>query len=56
MVNVIVAPDAVARYRRVWRHSPLLAVQGQVQRQGPVVNLLALRPWPLRANETTPGT
>ncbi len=45
MINVIVAPDVVARYRRVWRHSPLLAVQGRVQRQGPVVNLLAVRPW-----------
>jgi error-prone DNA polymerase len=50
MVNVVVAPDVVARYRRVWRRTPLLAVQGSVQRQGPVVNLLALRPWPLRTN------
>ncbi len=45
MMNVIVAPDVVARYRRIWRHSPLLAVQARVQRQGPVVNLLAIRPW-----------
>ena len=51
MVNVVVAPDVVARYRRVWRRTPLLAVQGSVQRQGPVVNLLALRPWPLRTNQ-----
>jgi error-prone DNA polymerase len=36
MVNVIVAPDVVARYRRVWRRTPLLAVRGSVQRQGPV--------------------
>ncbi len=51
MINVIVAPDLVAKYRRVWRRTPLLAVLGRVQRQGPVVNLLALRPWPLRAAE-----
>ncbi|MFZ2358503.1 MAG: error-prone DNA polymerase [Anaerolineae bacterium] len=51
MVNVVVAPDVVARYRRVWRRTPLLAVQGSVQRQGPLVNLLALRPWPLRASQ-----
>jgi error-prone DNA polymerase len=56
MVNVIVAPDVVARYRRVWRRTPLLAVQGSVQRQGPVVNLLALRPWPLRANQKAANT
>ncbi|MEZ4767207.1 MAG: hypothetical protein R2844_02135 [Caldilineales bacterium] len=45
MMNVIVAPNLVAAYRRVWRNSPLLAVQGRVQRQGPVINLLAIRPW-----------
>jgi error-prone DNA polymerase len=56
MVNVIVAPDVVARYRRVWRRTPLLAVQGSVQRQGPVVNLLALRPWPLRASQPAADT
>jgi error-prone DNA polymerase len=56
MVNVIVAPDVVARYRRVWRRTPLLAVQGSVQRQGPVVNLLALRPWPLRASQQAADT
>jgi error-prone DNA polymerase len=56
MVNVIVAPDVVARYRRVWRRTPLLAVRGSVQRQGPVVNLLALRPWPLRANQKATDT
>jgi error-prone DNA polymerase len=56
MINVIVAPDVVARYRRVWRRTPLLAVQGRVQRQGPVVNLLALRPWPLRASQPAADT
>jgi error-prone DNA polymerase len=56
MVNVIVAPDVVVRYRRLWRRTPLLAVQGSVQRQGPVVNLLAQRPWPLRANQKAADT
>ncbi|HNS01594.1 MAG TPA: error-prone DNA polymerase, partial [Anaerolineae bacterium] len=56
MMNVIVAPDVVARYRRVWRQTPLLAVQGQVQRQGPVVNLLAWRPWPLHVSRQAADT
>ena len=54
MINVIVAPDVVARYRRVWRHSPLLAVLGKVQRQGPVINLLAVRPWPITSETAGP--
>jgi len=56
MVNVIVAPDVGACYRRVWRRTPLLAVQGWIQRQGPVVNLLAVRPWPLRASLSAANT
>lgn len=56
MMNVIVAPDVAARYRRVWRQTPLLAVQGQVQRQGSVVNLLAWRPWPLRVSGQAANT
>lgn len=44
MMNLIVAPDVAAAHRRVWRHSPLLAAQVRVQREGSVVNLLAIRP------------
>jgi error-prone DNA polymerase len=50
MINIIVTPDAVARYRRVWRGSPLLAVWGRVQREGGALNVLGQRPWRLAAS------
>jgi len=45
--NVIVRPDVYAKYRRVFRESPLLIVSGEVQRQGVVVNLIAEEAVPL---------
>lgn len=42
-VNVIVRPDVYQRYRGVLRGSALLLVEGQVQREGIVTNLLAQR-------------
>ena len=47
MINIIVAPAVVARYRRLWRSSPLLAVWGRVQREGDAINILGQRPWRL---------
>ncbi len=47
MINIIVAPPVVARYRRLWRSSPLLAVWGRVQREGDAINILGQRPWRL---------
>jgi DNA polymerase III alpha subunit len=41
-INVVVRPDIYARYRKVWRETPLLVVEGDVQKQGPVTNLLAI--------------
>jgi error-prone DNA polymerase len=43
LINVILRPDIYARYRRVLHEAPLLIVEGVVQRQDGVVNLLALR-------------
>jgi error-prone DNA polymerase len=40
-INVIVAPNVYARYRRVLRESPLLVVEGQVQHETGVTNLIA---------------
>lgn len=40
-INVVVRPDIYARYRKVWRETPLLVVEGDVQKQGPVTNLVA---------------
>jgi error-prone DNA polymerase len=44
MINIIIRPAVAARYRRIWRTSPLLAVRGRVQREGTSINLLAERP------------
>jgi error-prone DNA polymerase len=42
-INVIVRPRIYVRFRRVIRESPLLLVQGEVQHEGEVTNLLAAR-------------
>jgi len=41
MMNVIVRPGLYPSVRRVLRESPLLLVEGAVQRQGKVVNVIA---------------
>ncbi len=41
MMNIIVRPDVYENYRLVLRTSPLIAVTGEVQRKGAVVNLIA---------------
>lgn len=40
-INVIVRPPVYARYRTVIRAHPLLLVEGEVQREGEVVNVVA---------------
>ncbi|HEX2618574.1 MAG TPA: error-prone DNA polymerase [Phototrophicaceae bacterium] len=42
-INVVVHPDIYARYRKIWREHPLLIVDGNVQKQGQVTNLVAVR-------------
>jgi error-prone DNA polymerase len=41
LTDVIVRPRIYARYRSLWRTEPLLMVEGRVQHQDGVVNLLA---------------
>jgi len=40
-INVIVRPPVYARYRQLIRAHPLLIVEGEVQREGEVVNVIA---------------
>jgi error-prone DNA polymerase len=47
MVNVTLWPDAWARLRRVVRRHALLLVDGQLQREGDVVNVIARQIQPL---------
>jgi error-prone DNA polymerase len=47
MMNVIIRPDLYSRHRRVLRESPLLIVEGTVQRQEGVINLIASQASPL---------
>jgi error-prone DNA polymerase len=42
-INIIIRPKVYDRYRRILRESPLLMVDGIVQHQGQVVNVLASR-------------
>ena len=39
--------EVYAKYRKVFRESPLLIVAGEVQRQGVVINLIAKEAVPL---------
>ena len=41
--NVIVRPSVYAHYRKTIRHLPLLMVEGKVQREGAVTNVLCHR-------------
>jgi len=43
MMNVIVRPDIYAQYSQVIRNSPILVVEGQVQRRGNITNLVAYK-------------
>jgi error-prone DNA polymerase len=48
MINVIIRPRVYERHRRVLRSSRLLIVQGEVQREGDVISLLARWAIPLQ--------
>ncbi len=43
IINVIVRPQVYEEYAQVIRESPLLVVEGMVQRQADIVNLIAQR-------------
>ncbi|MCL4299441.1 MAG: error-prone DNA polymerase [Anaerolineae bacterium] len=55
LVDVIVRPQVYARYRGLIRTTSLLIVEGQVQHQGGVTNLLAERMTPLPTNPMLQG-
>lgn len=42
-INVVVRPHIDVRYGRLWRETPLLIVEGNVQKQGRVTNLVATK-------------
>ncbi len=42
-VNVIVRPSVYAQYRRVIRNTPVLIVEGRLQKEGQVLNVLCQR-------------
>jgi error-prone DNA polymerase len=46
-MNVIVRPSVYSRFRKTIRHLPLLMVEGKVQREGAVTNILCQRAMPV---------
>ena len=47
MINVIIRPQVYSQYRHAIHNALLLLVEGEVQREGDVVNVLAERVLPL---------
>ena len=47
LMNVIVRPQLLPRYRRLLQHERLLEVTGIVERQGAIINIMMLRMHPL---------
>lgn len=43
LVNLIVRPDVYERYREVLRNTPLLWVEGRLQREGNALSVLVYR-------------
>jgi error-prone DNA polymerase len=53
LVNVIVRPDVYERYRRIIRQSNALIIEGTLQKEYGVVDVLMKRCWPLDTQGTT---
>ena len=56
MMNVIVRPEIYTRYRDIIRSSSLLLCEGVVQRQGVVINVVAVHIEPLNEELDTFGS
>jgi error-prone DNA polymerase len=58
LVNVILRPDIYERYRRIARMEPFIVVDGELQKKDGVVNVVAGRLAPLKAElqRDGPGT
>jgi error-prone DNA polymerase len=55
LVNVIVRPDVYERYRRVIRTSPVLVIEGKLQKESGCIDMLARTFWPFDAQGVTEG-
>jgi error-prone DNA polymerase len=56
MLNVIIKPDVYRRYRQIFKLEPLILVQGAIQRQRGILNIIAdrlIRPADVRARQTS---
>jgi error-prone DNA polymerase len=56
LVNVILRPDIYERYRRIARMEPFIVVDGELQKKDGVVNVVASRLAPLKAELQREGT
>ncbi len=55
LINVVVAPWIYERYRAIIRTSPMLVVEGIIERERDVVNVWTRRAWPLSQERLTQG-
>jgi error-prone DNA polymerase len=58
MLNIIVKPDVYQRHRQIFKLEPLVLVQGTIQRQRGVLNIIAdtlIRPRDEREEQTSPA-
>jgi error-prone DNA polymerase len=56
MLNVIIKPDVYKRYRQIFKLEPLILVQGTIQRQHDILNIIAdrlIRPCGEREKQTS---
>jgi error-prone DNA polymerase len=54
LLDIVVKPEVYAEFREVWRFSPLLIVEGVVQRRNRVTNILAHNAMQLRLPDSLP--
>jgi error-prone DNA polymerase len=55
LVNVIVRPDIYERYRRTIRQSDTLIIEGQLQKEGGCIDLLARKAWAFEIKDLSQG-
>ncbi|HZZ66170.1 MAG TPA: OB-fold nucleic acid binding domain-containing protein [Candidatus Baltobacteraceae bacterium] len=55
LVNVIVRPDVYERYRRVVRRAMTVIIEGQLQKEGGCIDLLARKIWEFEASDLSGG-
>jgi error-prone DNA polymerase len=55
LINVIVRPDVYERYRRVIRTSPVLVIEGKLQKEAGCIGVLARHIWTFQSEGITAG-